>query len=522
MRNSTLLLLLAAALLGAGCGAEEEQGIDGARVAAAQTTAETVGAVQATEPPGAVCGAHGAPASVCFLCDASLRDPGRLWCGEHARYEDRCWLCHPELQDPDRLYCGEHGVYEDECFYCHPDLLSAAPSLEPAGEEPPSAELFCNEHGVYERECGICQPVLADGLLPGQGLKIRLPSGDAGMRSGIGSAPVDSETRSLTVTVPGELRFNQNRLARITPQVEGVVRAVHVDLGEDVEAGTALLEISGPGIAEAKGAFLLARTEERIAREQIERESSLHGQGVSSERELHQAQVEYAEVLTASQVASQRLLDLGLAERDLAQLAETGEADSRLVIRAPFGGTVIERQAVVGDVVSAGDRLLALCDLSTVWLDLSVPAEAVSRLSPGAPVVIRPPHLGRSIEGEVSWIADQLDPSTRLARMRAVFPNLDRRLKAGTYVDAEVGLGTREGAVPVARDDVHRFGGHPFVFLELEPDLYEVRRVELGGDVDGRMLVVAGLDPGDQLVVERSYLVKSEFQKSRLGAGCVD
>jgi cobalt-zinc-cadmium efflux system membrane fusion protein len=90
------------------------------------------------------------------------------------------------------------------------------------------------------------------------------------------------------------------------------------------------------------------------------------------------------------------------------------------------------------------------------------------------------------------------------------------------YVDADIALGTREGAVSVGRDAVHRFGGRPFVFLELEPDLYEVRRVDVGGERDGELLVTAGLTPRDRLVVDRSYLIKSEFQKSRLGAGCVD
>ena len=81
----------------------------------------------ADEPasPGrrATCAAHGAPKELCFICDASLRDEGRLWCREHGRYEDRCWVCHPELQDKDRLWCKEHSLYEDECFLCHPELL---------------------------------------------------------------------------------------------------------------------------------------------------------------------------------------------------------------------------------------------------------------------------------------------------------------------------------------------------------------------------------------------------------------
>lgn len=68
------------------------------------------------------CKPHHAAKSDCFICDATLRDKGRLWCREHARYEDRCFLCHPEIKDAKRLYCQEHGLYEDECFLCHPEL----------------------------------------------------------------------------------------------------------------------------------------------------------------------------------------------------------------------------------------------------------------------------------------------------------------------------------------------------------------------------------------------------------------
>jgi hypothetical protein len=56
------------------------------------------------------CAAHGDPEELCFICDPTLRDEGRLWCREHARYEDRCWICHPELEDKDRLWCKEHSL----------------------------------------------------------------------------------------------------------------------------------------------------------------------------------------------------------------------------------------------------------------------------------------------------------------------------------------------------------------------------------------------------------------------------
>jgi hypothetical protein len=75
---------------------------------------------------GAKCVAHNAPQELCFLCDAGLRDKGRLWCTEHNRYEDRCWECHPELQDKNRLWCAEHSLYEDECFLCRPERRAPA------------------------------------------------------------------------------------------------------------------------------------------------------------------------------------------------------------------------------------------------------------------------------------------------------------------------------------------------------------------------------------------------------------
>lgn len=69
-----------------------------------------------------LCEVHKAPKGVCFICDASLRDPKRLWCKEHNRYEDRCFICHPEAQDKSKLYCTEHGLYEEECMICHPEI----------------------------------------------------------------------------------------------------------------------------------------------------------------------------------------------------------------------------------------------------------------------------------------------------------------------------------------------------------------------------------------------------------------
>ena len=77
-------------------------------------------------------------------------------------------------------------------------------------------------------------------------------------------------------------------------------------------------------------------------------------------------------------------------------------------------------------------------------------------------------------------------------------------------------------ALYVPAGAVQHIDGLPFVFASLADDLFELRRIVLGGSGNAGVAIVAGLDPEDEIVVAHSFALKSEFLKSRLGAGCVD
>ena len=109
-----------------------------------------------------------------------------------------------------------------------------------------------------------------------------------------------------------------------------------------------------------------------------------------------------------------------------------------------------------------------------------------------------------------------------MAEVRAEVANPDKSLRAGMFVDANITVGESAASLLVPRDTVHRFGGNPFVFVRLSADLYELRRVETTPASENLTAITAGLTESDLVAVEQSYLLKSEFQKSRLGAGCVD
>lgn len=453
----------------------------------------------------AKCAEHGAPTSLCFICDASLREKGRLWCEEHNRYEDRCFECHPESQEKDRAYCAEHFLYEDECFLCSPELKSKERS-----EATPSAPgLNCNEHHVPEQECGICHPDLAGGLRPGEGLKVRFASADAPAQAGVRTTQTKVGPSAQGIEVLAELKFDQNKYARIVAPVSGILRAVNAYLGCMAAERGILARIWSAEIGEAV-------TRAVLAKQTVERERKLRADRISSERELQEAEA-------AHQATYQSLRSLGFEDDEIAALGTDQSRVAELPVRSPFAGEIVERNAVRGAMVEAGQPLFAVADRSTMWAMLTIPEEHVPRVRVGQKVEVRIDGSAESVVmGTLTWIAAQVDERTRMINARAELPNPDGRLRDGMFVHCRVLTGATERSTLVPSSSIQHIDGKTFVFVRIAGDLYEARRVELGTRYNGEVEILAGLQDHDEVAIEHSFLLKSQFLISRLGAGCVD
>lgn len=472
---------------------------------------------------------HDTEGETCFICDASKREAGRLWCSEHSRYEDRCWLCQPQLEDEGRLYCEEHGLYEDECHLCHPELENSEGGDDKSSfAEPPSgrpSELFCNEHRVPEAECGICQPQFAANLGAGEELKVRFESQQSAAKAGIQTVPARATEAQPSVRALCEVAYNENELARITPLAAGIVQRVHVDVGDDVAAGGPLVELHSADVASAKAAFIAAFVDVNLKNAAREREGRLAEKNISSEKELQEVEAAFRTAELELSVARQRLLNFGFTEEEVATISAEQDSSASLLLRAPYGGTIVARAAAVGEAVAPGDDLLTLATLDTLWLSLSVPGDQAARIERGLVVEATIDGLpGPVVPGALTWVNTSIDERTRMMQARAVIQNQARSLKAGMFGTARIHLGQPGPAVAVPRAAIQRYERKPYVFVRLEDDLYSLRRVELaqGRSSDDHVAVLAGLTPNEPVVHEGAFTVMSEFLKSRLGAGCVD
>ncbi len=473
------------------------------------------------EIDGATCAAHGAPVELCFICDATLRDEGRLWCREHSRYEDRCWECHPELEDKDRLWCREHSLYEDECFLCHPELLEEQPDPVEGASVAPG--LMCNEHGVLEQECGICHPELLARDVQRPGLKVRLPSEASAAKAGVVVGAPRVLPMENGVGCFAELTFNQNKLARVASLVGGVVKSVEVDLGTRVIQGDLLATISSATIGEAQSTYLQARAADEFRAQVLERERGLLAERISSEREYQEAEAARHASAAAVRQAQQRLLVLGFDQSRIQALADQGNTPGIIEIRAPFGGDIVERTAVPGAVVDVSDALFTLADTSVIWAMVNIPESQISQVDLGQAVELTVESLpGDTFVGKLTWISATVDRRTRMARGRVEVANTGGRLKARMFAHARITTARSERAVVVPMSAVQNVTGTPVVFVKFAEDLFEARPVTLGVKHNGRVEIADGLGAEEPVVVAGGFALKSQLLASRLGAGCVD
>jgi len=178
-------------------------------------------------------------------------------------------------------------------------------------------------------------------------------------------------------------------------------------------------------------------------------------------------------------------------------------------IRSPISGVIVERQANPGE--HAGDSpLMTVANYQSVWANLNVSASDLQRIKPGQPVTLR---MGEnSTESTIAYLNPGKGLSTQILAIVPV-ANPDFIWIPGMLVEADIT--TSELEVPLVIDNraLQDVGGEQVVFIQVG-EIYETRELELGM-TDGRLTeVLGGLNEGDSYVVENSYLLKADLEKS--------
>jgi cobalt-zinc-cadmium efflux system membrane fusion protein len=322
-----------------------------------------------------------------------------------------------------------------------------------------------------------------------------------------------------------ELAYNAKRYARVSARAGGVVAEVMKDLGESVSAGEVIATIDSTDLGTAKAELLQAIETVALWDANAARERDLLAKGVGIERELLEAETNLAEARIALRAARQRLRNLGLTEAQIDDVETNEDTSSLLAVTASFDGMVVERSAVVGDVIEAGSPLVAIADTSTMWamVDLTTPDLAVVRTGQEATVTVDG-LPGGLFPGRLTWISTEIDAQTRTLKARIELDNADGMLRANMFGRARINAGESRNAITIPKEAVQWEGCCNVAFVRTDSDglSFQPARLVLAFDAGDRYEIAEGLHPGDMIVTRGSFILKNEILKDSVGAGCCE
>jgi Cu(I)/Ag(I) efflux system membrane fusion protein len=385
---------------------------------------------------------------------------------------------------------GEGTVVESSSeYYCpmHPKVVRQ--SLDPDGSVP---------------KCPICGMPLS---LRKKGEIPKLPPGVLSRKqyspeqiqaAGISTVEVAYRPLEKEITTVGSVIYDESRRSRIVARTSGYLEKLYVDKPwVAVKQGDPLGEIYSPDLYSAARELLVAM-----------------GAGPSSD---------------LAKSAREKLQLLGVGDAEIDEIAKSGKATRRLVLRAPFSGHLIRKDVVEGAHVEAGQTLFELADLSHVWIEAEVYETDVDYLRKGQVIEATVEAFpGRVFTSKVSLIHPHLDATMRTNAVRFELDNPHHELRPGMFATVRIKTPLSEiepfrtlaaqapspakaGEVLAVPDEsVIDTGTRKIVYVEREPGVFDGVEADLGLLVDRFYPVIKGLNAGDRIAARGAFLVDAE------------
>ncbi|MEO5857946.1 MAG: efflux RND transporter periplasmic adaptor subunit [Pyrinomonadaceae bacterium] len=281
-----------------------------------------------------------------------------------------------------------------------------------------------------------------------------------------------------------------------------------------------LLEIG----AVSREEFEMATTKLKTAEANLEEAKKRHDRAVQvaqinpvSRSEFEQAAVKRQTAESDLATAKQRLLLLGLSPQKVNTLRSPSHITATLALTAPVSGTITKRMVNQGEVVEANKELMCITNLSSVWAIAQVYEKDIANLRVGSGAsVTTDSYPNELFRGHVTYIDPNIDQATRTAQVRVELDNPGQILKIGMYVNVAFGsMGVAERTMPVIPSSaVQNMNDRQVVFVTTgKPNVFTIKTVRLGKENNGQFTVIEGLNVGDHVVTEGSFLLRAEVIK---------
>ncbi len=323
----------------------------------------------------------------------------------------------------------------------------------------------------------------------------------------------------IRINLPGEVVFNENRLAHIVPRVPGVAIEARKNVGDRVRKNETLAVLESRELANAKAELLTARARKALATANYSREKDLWEKKITSEQEYISAKQALAEAEIELRSAELKLHALGFSEKYIKNLSPHPDATfTRYEIVSPFDATVIEKHITIGEMFGENKTVFVIADLSSVWVNLSVYQKDLSFVEKGQPVIIVAGHGIADAKGAISFVKPIVGEDTRTAVARVVLSNESGKLRPGLFVTGSVLTGKIKVPLLVPKTAIQIIDDNKTVFVKTKEG-FEARQVKTGRSNQTKVEITSGLEPGEKYAAAGAFTMKAQLSKSSFGDG---
>jgi cobalt-zinc-cadmium efflux system membrane fusion protein len=347
---------------------------------------------------------------------------------------------------------------------------------------------------------------------------------------GLEVQPAEALSVAAPIAATGQLQVNEDRTWTVGAVTEGRIVAVPVRLGETVKTGQIVAQMHSHEVHDGRATRRQAVAElEKLkvlseqARRVLDRTRRLLDLKAASREQLEAADTQYrsAEFSVTNAEAEVQKTEAHLTEfldvslQDPGKGGNAADAQDYVPIKSPAFGTVMEKLANVGTVVSIATPVVKISDLSSLWLIAAVNEADLSLIRPRQAVRISVrAYPDKTFPGTVFQLGERLDPQTRTLQVRVLVANLNGLLKPDMFATADFTPALQSRSIHVLESAVQELNGKSVVFIRSEKNAFRAKEVKVGSRVAGQIEILSGLEPGTPVVINGALLLKSQLLKS--------
>lgn len=356
-------------------------------------------------------------------------------------------------------------------------------------------------------------------------------------------ALVEESDVARQITATGRVVPSANSQALVAPPVSGIITSQQLPrVGQRVSKGQAiaLIQQTRTSAEEAQVRAAVAQAAAENARLEAERLSAT-GDADAARARLDLAEKDFARAkrLFQQQVIPQRELQEAEAELNASRATydaavkrrdalaskpplspQVEESYSSYTARAPLSSYVTKVTKSIGEQVAAGEAIIEITNLDTVWIEAPVFERDLSRLSSQvAATFTMAAYPDQEFRGRLLNVGAVIDEQTRAATVIFQVPNPAGALRIGMQANARLDAGESVRVMIIPRESVLEHEGKKIVYVLLSGEEFERREVTLGDEYGDKVAAIAGLKAGERVVTQGAYQLKlQELRPADAGA----